>query len=156
MSEDFGADLENLGYTVKREGVLLRVCLPRSCGVTVGMREGRLWLDPFVGLGKISRGLASPLLFFSWLIMGGFAAWSIWQTPNLRMVGAAILFGIGLVIALVDHVTAYIATEGAMGTIRQLYLTKYQARDNRLDLRARQAVRLEGGGEGDGGAVVVD
>jgi hypothetical protein len=125
MSEDFVTDLENLGYTVKREGVLLRVCLPGSCGVTLGIREGRLSLDPFVGLGKISRGLASNLLFFSWLILGLFAGWAAWQSADPAVLGGLILFGVGMVIALIGHVTAYIATEGAMGTIRQLYLSKY-------------------------------
>ena len=126
MSEDFVTDLEHLGYTVKREGVLLRVYLPRlRGGVNVAMREGRLWLEPFVGWGKISRGLASNLLFFSWLILGLFVAWAIWQTPDRSVLGAVTLFGVGIVIAMIDHVIAYIATEGAMGTIRQLYLSKY-------------------------------
>jgi hypothetical protein len=126
MPEDFVTDLENLGYTVKREGALLRVYLPRSRGgVNIDLREGRLWLDPFVGWGKISRGLASNFLFFSWLILGVFAAWAFWQTPGPPVLGALTLFGVGIVIAMIDHVIAYIATEGAMGTIRQLYLSKY-------------------------------
>jgi hypothetical protein len=126
MSEAFVTDLENLGYTVKREGVLFRVYLPRArYGVTVCMRDGKLSLDPFVGLGKISRGMATNLLFFSWLILGIFTAWTCWQSPDLTALGAITLFGVALVIGMIDHVVACIATEGAMGTIRQLYLSKY-------------------------------
>jgi hypothetical protein len=65
------------------------------------------------------------LLFFWLLILGCWIAWSIWQTPDLPVIGVVTLFGTAMVIILIDHLAAYIATEGAMVAIRQLHLSKY-------------------------------
>jgi hypothetical protein len=129
MSENVAADLENLGYTVKREGVTLRVCLPLTCGVRVILREGKLWLDPVVGYGKISRHVSYYLLTFAWMLLGLGLLMVTWTAPETAIDRAALastaFYGLCTLVVLLSTLYQFIATEGAMGTIRQLYLSKY-------------------------------
>jgi hypothetical protein len=133
MSENFAADLENLGYTVKREGVSLRVSLPLRCGVRVVLREGKLWLDPVVGFGKISRHVAHHLLTLSWMLVGLVLLLFVTSLTDpetalgTRALASAAFYGLCTLVVLLSTLYQFIATEGAMGTIRQLYLSKYLA-----------------------------